>query len=134
VLAKAQGWIKAGRIGKLIHVKADFGYPLPYSPDLREYDNRLGGGCLLEMGIFPIAMAWLFLGQDPDQQSVWSHTVDNGVDDDVVILNKYHEQSASAQLASSFRCKLPNYLYLIGNEGYIASRTIGQLKKPNFTN
>jgi predicted dehydrogenase len=120
VLGKAQSWIKAGRIGKLIHVKADFGYPLPYCPDLREYDNRLGGGCLLEMGIYPIAMAWLFLGQDPDQQSVLFHAADNGVEDDVVILNQYHKQSASAQLATSFRCKLPNYLYLIGDEGYIA--------------
>jgi predicted dehydrogenase len=120
VLATAQDWIKAGRIGKLTHVKADFGYPLPYSPDLREYDNRLGGGCLLEMGIYPIAMAWLFLGQDPDQQSVWSHAADNGVEDDVVILNAYHKQSATAQLSTSFRCKLPNYLYLIGDEGYIA--------------
>jgi predicted dehydrogenase len=120
VISKAQDWIEAGRIGKLTHVKADFGYPLPYSPDLREYDKHLGGGCLLEMGIYPIAMAWLFLGQDPDQQSIWSHAADNGVEDDVVILNEYHTQSASAQLSTSFRCKLPNYLYLIGDEGYIA--------------
>jgi predicted dehydrogenase len=105
----------------LKHVKADFGYPLPYSPGLREYDHRLGGGCLLEIGIYPIAMAWLFLGQDPDKQSIWSHAADNGVEDDVVILNTYHKQTATAQLNTSFRCKLPNYLYLIGDEGYIAT-------------
>ena len=120
VLAKANEWVNAGRIGRLTHVKAEFGYHLPYKADLREYDHRLGGGCLLEMGIYPIAMAWLFLQQDPDKQSVWSHIAENGVEDDVVILNTYHNQSATAQLATSFRCKLPNYLYLIGDQGYIA--------------
>jgi predicted dehydrogenase len=120
VIHKAQQWINEGRIGTLRHVKAEFGYPLPYSPYLREYDNRLGGGCLMEMGIYPLAMAWLFLQQDPDQQSVWHHSAENGVEDDVVILNSYDKNSATAQLSTSFRCKLNNYLYLVCDEGYIA--------------
>ncbi len=117
VIQTAQSWIKAGRIGHLCHVKADFGFPLPYSPDLREYDNRLAGGCLLEMGIYPVAMAWLFLGQDPTTQTVWHHKADNGVEDDVVILNTYGSSNATAQLTTSFRSKLNNYLTLIGDKG-----------------
>ena len=120
VIQKAQQWIAEGRIGNLCHVRADFGFHLPYSPDLREYDNRLAGGCLLEMGIYPIAMAWLFLQRDPDTQTVWHHSAENGVEDDVVILNSYGKDSASAQLATSFRCKLDNYLTLIGDEGTIS--------------
>ena len=77
------------------------------------------GGCLLDMGIYPIAMAWLFLRQDPDSQSVWHHKADNGGDDDVVILNRYGDDRATAQLCSSFRCKLNNYLSLIGDKGSI---------------
>ncbi len=116
VIQQAKDWVTSGRLGKLCHVKADFGFPLPYSPDLREYDNRLAGGCLLEMGIYPIAMAWLFLQQDPDEQTVWCHKADNGVEDDVVILNSYGETRATAQLTTSFRCKLNNYLTLIGDQ------------------
>jgi predicted dehydrogenase len=119
VIQKAQQWVAEGRIGNLYHVKADFGFSLPYSPELREYNNRLGGGCLLEMGIYPIAMAWLFLRRDPDSQTVWQHRAENGVEDDIVILNSYGEDTASAQLATSFRCKLNNYLTLIGGEGTI---------------
>lgn len=116
IIKRAQEWVNAGRIGKLCHVKADFGFALPYSPDLREYDNRLAGGCLLEMGIYPIAMAWLFLQQDPNTQTVWHHQADNAVEDDVVILNTYGEENnATAQMATSFRCKLNNYLTLIGD-------------------
>ena len=36
VIQKAQQWIAEGRIGNLCHVRADFGFHLPYSPDLRE--------------------------------------------------------------------------------------------------
>jgi len=119
VIQKAQQWVAAGQIGNLCHVKADFGFPLPYSPDLREYDNRLAGGCVLEMGIYPIAMAWLFLKQHPTQQTVWHHRAKNGVEDDVVVLNTYGTDTATAQLTTSFRSKLNNYLTLIGDQGTI---------------
>ena len=36
----ALGWYRADRIGQLLHVKSDFGYPLPYSEDLREYEKK----------------------------------------------------------------------------------------------
>ena len=117
VIKQCQLWVNQGRIGKQLHVKAEFGFPLPYSPDLREYDNRLGGGCLLEMGIYPIAMAWMFLQSHPKHQSLWHHKADNGVEDDVVILNDYGD--STAQLSTSFRSKLNNYLTLIGDEGTI---------------
>ena len=119
VIQQAKQWVESGEIGTLCHVKADFGFPLPYSPDLREYDHRLAGGCLLEMGIYPIAMAWLFLNQHPTQQSVWHHKADNGVEDDVVVLNSYGKDIATAQLTTSFRSKLNNYLTLIGDQGTI---------------
>jgi len=117
VIQKAREWVDEGRIGKLCHVKADFGFPMPYDPDSREYSQQLGGGCLLDMGIYPIAMAWLFLQQDPDTQTVWHHKADNGVEDDVVILNRYEANSVTAQLTTSFRSVLNNYLTLVGDRG-----------------
>ena len=119
VIQQAKQWVDGGKIGHLCHVKADFGFPLPYSPDLREYDHRLGGGCLLEMGIYPVAMAWLFLKQYPTGQFVWHHKADNGVEDDVVVVNRYGKDVATAQLTTSFRSKLNNYLTLVGDRGTI---------------
>ena len=119
VIQKAQQWVDEGRIGKLLHVKAEFGFPLPYDPNLRQYNNKLGGGCLLEVGIYPIAMAWLFFKQDADQQTVWNHHADNGVEDDVVIFNRYKDPNITAQLTTSYRGQLNNYLTLIGDQGTI---------------
>jgi predicted dehydrogenase len=115
---RALEWYRDGRIGNLLHLKSDFGYPLPYSANLREYDARVGGGSVLEMGIYPIAMARLFIGRGPDSIQVMGHRAPNGVEDDVVAICDYG--ACIATLATSFRAKLQNWTYVIGTQGYIA--------------
>lgn len=117
-IRKAQEWVAAGRIGTLLHVKADFGYPFPYRDDLREYDASLGGGAVLEMGIYPVAIAKLFLPGEPRSIKVVARTAPNGVEDDVSAIFDYGY--AMATLGTSFRCKLQNSAYIIGTEGYVA--------------
>lgn len=116
-IRKAKEWIEAGRIGRVRHIRADFGYPLPYDPRGREYNSALAGGCLLDMGIYPVALAQLVFGEQPAQLEVLHHLAPNGVDDDVVALCGYGDRTAT--LAASFRCKLPNCAYLVGEAGYI---------------
>ena len=117
-IRQAKEWVDAGRIGELRHIKADFGYPQVYAADKREYDANLGGGCLLEMGIYPVAIARYFSGQDPQDTKVTASMAPNGVEDDVTMLFEYDE--CFATLATSFRCKLQNWAYIIGTDGYIA--------------
>jgi len=117
-IRKAREWVDAGRIGELRHIKADFGYPVPYVPDSRQYDATLAGGCLLDMGIYPIAIARYFAQQAPKDIEVISHLAANRVDDDVVMLFNYDDLVAS--LATSYRCKLQNTAYIIGADGYIS--------------
>lgn len=122
-IRKALEWVEQGRIGRVRQVKADFGYPqLPYDPDRREYNAELGGGCLLEMGIYPVSLAWLFMQQDPVGIQAIAHMAPNGVEDDIAMLFDYADstEGATATLATSFRSKLQNWAYIIGEEGYIA--------------
>lgn len=117
-IRRARGWVAEGRIGRVLHVKADFGYPLPYRPEAREYAADLGGGTLLDMGVYPIALAWLFLQQDPTEVHAVARYAPNGVEDDVTVLFEYPE--AVATLGSSFRCRLRNEAVVVGDEGYVA--------------
>ena len=122
-IQKAREWVEQGRIGRLRQVKADFGYPLlPFDPGRREYNAELAGGCLLEMGIYPVALAWLFMQRDPVDIQVTAHRAPNGVEDDVAMLFDYGDESdgAVATLGTSFRSKLQNWAYIIGEDGYIA--------------
>ncbi|MCU0989094.1 MAG: Gfo/Idh/MocA family oxidoreductase [Xanthomonadales bacterium] len=122
-IRKALEWVRQGRIGALQHIEADFGYPLlPYDPVRREYNAELAGGCLLDMGIYPVALALLFTGRDPGEIQVVARKARNGVEDDLVMLFDYSEgePAHTASLATSFRCRLPNWAHIIGEEGYIA--------------
>ena len=122
-IRKAREWVEKGRIGKLRQVKADFGYPLlPFDPGRREYNAGFAGGCLLEMGIYPVALAWLFVQKDPDDIQVVARSAPNGVEDEVSMLFDYggKDDGIVAVLGTSFRSKLQNWAYIIGEEGYIA--------------
>ena len=118
-IREAKRWVDEGRIGRLVQIKADFGYPQrPYSPDRREYDARLGGGALLEMGIYPVALLWLFLRRHPARLEVMSRHAPNGVEDDVTAILDFGD--CLATIGTSFRSKMQNWAYLIGEDGYIA--------------
>ena len=82
------------------------------------WDARVGGGSVLEMGIYPVAIARLFIGRGPESLQVRGLRAPNGVEDDVVAIFDYGD--CAATLATSFRAKLQNWTYVIGTDGYIA--------------
>jgi predicted dehydrogenase len=116
-IRKAQVWVAEGRIGTLTHLSAEFGYPMPYKSVGREYDPALGGGVLLDMGIYPITLALQFFLDEPQSTHTVAHFADNGVEDQVSMLWDYG--SAIASLTTSFRSKLPNVATIVGTDGYI---------------
>lgn len=116
-MKQARAWVDEGRIGRLVHVKADFGYPVAYSPDQREYDAKAAGGALREMGIYPLAIGRYFIGRDPTSIQVVHQTAPNGVEHDLTALFDYGD--VTAVLATSYRCRMRNAAYIIGEEGYI---------------
>ena len=116
-ISKALEWFMAGEIGQLLHIRSDFGYPLPYSAESREYKAELGGGVVADMGIYPIAIAYLVTRRSPTSIDVVSRNAPNGVEDDVVAIFDYADYAAT--LSCSFRCKLPNQTHIIGDQGHI---------------
>ena len=113
----AKAWVDDGRIGKLVHVKADFGYPVAYAPDQREYDARDAGGALREMGVYPVAMMRLFLDSPAQDLRVVHQRAPNGVENDLTALFDFGDRTAN--LTTSFRCRLPNAAHIVGEHGYI---------------
>lgn len=54
---------QSGAIGKVVSVKADFGFKAPFLPEKRLFNKELGGGSLLDIGIYPLFLSYLFLGK-----------------------------------------------------------------------
>ena len=116
-IIKAKKWVNNGRIGEIKHVKSDFGFYAPFDPRSRLFDPALAGGALLDIGIYPIALANYFLEKMPADIKVRSRKAESGVDSDLMMSFEYSE--ALATLHASLECRLPNLTYVIGDEGYI---------------
>ena len=52
-----------GDIGELRMLSADFGFRSDYDPDSRLFKPELGGGALLDVGIYPVSLAHHLLGK-----------------------------------------------------------------------
>ncbi|HEY9100921.1 Gfo/Idh/MocA family oxidoreductase [Chitinimonas sp.] len=61
-IREAEAMVARGEIGRVHAVQADFGFHHPFEPAHRLYDPALGGGALLDIGIYPLALGQLFLG------------------------------------------------------------------------
>ena len=116
-ILKSKAWVESGEIGELLHIKASFGFPVHYEPKSREYAKELGGGCLLDMGIYPIALDALFNISEPTTEFVSHHLATNGVEDDVTWI--YQRGQVTSTLHTSFRSRLNNDAWLIGSKGTI---------------
>jgi predicted dehydrogenase len=63
---------RSGRIGDVVAVRADLSRHFPFDATHRLFDLAAGGGALLDLGIYPATVAWLFLGRPDAVQAVGS--------------------------------------------------------------
>lgn len=55
--------LEGNAIGKIISIRADMSYKAPYDPESRYFNPELGGGSLLDLGIYPVYLSHLLLGK-----------------------------------------------------------------------
>lgn len=109
--------VQAGKIGKIKSIHADFGFVAPFVPDRRAFNKELGGGSLLDIGIYPAYLAYLLLGMPAKIQatSTWSST---GVDESTSMLFSYNGGEV-AVLHSSFVTRTKTEAMIYGEKGSI---------------
>ena len=66
--------IDAGEFGRITSIEADFSFVGPDDTAHRLFDPAKGGGSLLDVGVYPITLAWWFAGA-PDE---WRADVEFG--------------------------------------------------------
>jgi predicted dehydrogenase len=80
--------VEGGAIGPVQAVHADFGISVSVEPGHRLRDPELGGGALLDLGVYPISFAHLMLG-DPAKVQSWTRLTPEGVDENTGMLFGY---------------------------------------------
>ncbi|MEJ2148169.1 MAG: Gfo/Idh/MocA family oxidoreductase [Chloroflexota bacterium] len=108
--------LSEGALGEVRLVEADFVIPKPYDPHHRLYDPYLGGGALLDLGVYPISFTHMILGT-PDQMLSHAHLGETNVDELATMIFIYNS-GKSAVLTTSQRLVHPVEALVVGTEGY----------------
>lgn len=117
-IRRVREWIRDGKIGEVRLVKAEFGFRMGWDPEHRLLNPELGGGALLDAGIYPVSFASMIFGAKPENVYSTASIGETGVDEQFSILLAY-EGGRSATLNGAIRVDLPNEAYIHGTEGYI---------------
>ncbi len=114
---EAQNIINSGEIGTVRGVKADFCYSVTPEEDKNIYSNEVAGGSLLDVGIYGLNFAAIFLGDNPESITAVADVVGE-VDCQTIILMKY-KNGAIASVSSAINALKPETGYIFGTKGYI---------------
>jgi len=106
-----------GVIGEPKYIRADFGYAADPNPKSRIFDPALGGGALLDIGIYPLYLALSLFG--PVQSWFLDFTLaETGVDKEESIMLR-HASGQVSQLVVSVCTNLPTTASIGGTKGSI---------------
>jgi predicted dehydrogenase len=112
-----QKMIQNGKLGDIRSMLVNFGFVprSPFSP--RIYDPKLGGGTLLDIGIYNVFIVLSVLGK-PDAIEASMTPASTGVDEQCAATFKYNN-GAVAQIFSTFSSNLATDAHINGNKGRI---------------
>ena len=102
-------------IGDLISVHADFGFKGDFNLQGRVFNKSLGGGALLDIGIYPIYLSLLALGL-PDRVQATARMMQTQVDSFCAMLFDY-ENGGKAVLECSLESDTPTEAFIYGSTG-----------------
>ena len=114
---KVREMISEGMIGELKGVIANFGFKSTQTEEGRHFNPSLGGGSLLDIGIYNVFFAQSILGV-PDEIISSMNASSTGVDEQCSIILKYNG-GKMATLFSSFASNLETDADIFGTEGRI---------------
>jgi predicted dehydrogenase len=117
LVRKVHEAIRNGEIGEVRSLRATFGFSLDFDPDHRLWAKEAGGGALLDLGVYPVALAHMLLGV-PQEVRAWGGKAPSDVDSDAGLLLGY-PGGVHALLSCSLVANLGCTADIVGTKGRI---------------
>ncbi len=114
-IRKAHEIVRSGAIGQVRMLTADFGVPTVFDPAHRAFNAALGGGALLDRGVYPLSLAFELFGAPTSVQSS-AHMMQTGVDEHTSALLRYAGGQIAA-ISATLTGYAANEAVIIGTEG-----------------
>ncbi|CAH1786414.1 unnamed protein product [Owenia fusiformis] len=109
--------IRAGAIGDVRYTSTQFGFPLDGVPRMAK--KSMGGGSLLDLGIYPLhCTSFVFEGEKPERIVASAVMTDDDVDQ-TTLTTIHYSGGRTAQTACNMNVTLPNRAIICGTKGII---------------
>ena len=115
LLVEAKSIVDSGTIGTVLKIDSDLSFAAGFGPEHRLYNPDLGGGALLDLGIYPLSLSSFFLGPVTAVVAM-GELGDTGVDEQTAFLLQ-HEGGGMSTCACSLRMDTPCEMTLSGTLG-----------------
>ena len=112
-----RGLLEDGHIGEIALVEADLGFAMPFDAAGRLFSPALGGGALLDLGVYPVSLSSMVLGS-PDHISANGKIGSTGVDE-LVVATLGHPGAGLAVVKAAIRAGLSCAGRITGSDGAI---------------
>ncbi|MDR0602511.1 MAG: Gfo/Idh/MocA family oxidoreductase [Treponema sp.] len=118
-LCKVREWLSLGLIGEVKMIQANFGFRVSWNPEGRLLNPLLGGGALLDAGVYPVSFASMVFGPGmPVKIAAVLHLGETGVDEECAALLSWGG-SRIASIGTAVRTAMCNDAWVYGSEGRI---------------
>ena len=121
-LAEVRRIIESGEIGPVHQVNAELGFKSEAGPEHRLFNRELGGGALLDLGIYPLSIAVALLGPVATV-TAQADLGPTGVDEQTGFLLR-HRGGGMSVCSCSLRARLPSELTIAGERGHVRMNTM----------
>ena len=118
IVIQVREWLAECAIGDVSMVKADVAFRAGFDPASRLFDPELGGGALLDIGIYPLSFVSMVLGPHPTRIETLATFGETGVDESNTAILGYGEGQL-ALIYSAIRTRTPMETCIAGSEGTI---------------
>ena len=109
--------LRSGDVGRVRMLRADFGSRMPFAPNHRWFDPALGGGALLDLGVYPLSLAFYLFGR-PRAIVTEASIGATGVDEQAAAVLEY-ATGQIAVISCSIVTRLPTEAFIVGDRGQL---------------
>lgn len=117
IMGKVRALITQESIGEVRMLTVDFGFRSGWNPEGRLLNPALGGGSLLDVGVYCAALSFMVFGH-PAELAGFGHLGETGVDEQAAWVFRY-EGGGLALCSSAVRTSTPQEAVINGTEGRI---------------
>lgn len=117
LMAKVREMIAGEMIGEVRMVAADFGFRAEFDPGSRLFDPALGGGALLDVGVYQVSLSSMLLGP-PTRIAAMAHVGPSGVDERCAFILG-DDAGRFAVCHAAVTTQTPQAATIMGSEGRI---------------